>query len=113
MTIFHVQREDREYFFKELPEWAESSDYTVTELVPKDEHSQDEHIRLLEELYTLEDKQLTGVKDRLEEAVELIESISEFAAKKTDNLAECQGLLHLIAKSCDKWLEPESDETSE
>ena len=91
-------------------EWALSDpNYTVTELVAKPEHKSDdttERVEFLEELYALEEQQISTLKEKLEDAVELIEVIYEFSSKDTNNLLEAKGLLHLVAEACGKWLAP-------
>lgn len=109
-----VQCEGRTLFMREREDilWAiEDSNYTVTELVPKkaEEPTTDEtqeRLQLLEQIYELEELQIAAMKGTLESAVELIESISEFASKKTENVMELKGLMLLIAESCNKWLAP-------
>lgn len=108
-----IECDGRSLFIRDKAEcqWAiDDPEYTVTELVPKgseavSQSSDDaERIQLLEEIFTLEEQQIAQMKGSLEQAFELIESIHEFASKKTDNLIELKGLLLLIAESCDKWL---------
>lgn len=98
--------------------WAYIDDeYTVTELVAKvgeepllEEHTStdetQERLQLLEQIYELEEQQIAAMKGTLESAVELIESINEFASKKTENVMELKGLMLLIAESCNEWLKP-------
>lgn len=68
-----------------------------------------ERLQLLEQIYELEEKEIGLLKERLEEAVELVESIHEFASKQTNNIMESRGLLLLIAEACQKWLRPKED----
>ena len=108
--------QDRSLFMrnKEDCSWAYLDDeYTVTELVarpskeaqePADETQ--ERLQLLEQIYELEEQQIAAMKEKLEECMELIETIHEFASKQTNNIMESRGLLLLIAESCDKWLKP-------
>jgi len=124
-----ISRDGRELFLRELADWAVSDpEYEVTALVPMgkalvyDEfivagpeqeapslpNTDDtaERLKLLEQIYELEEEQIAQMKARLEEAVELVESIHEFASKQTSNIMESRGLLLLIAESCNKWLSP-------
>lgn len=124
-----ISRDGRELFLRELADWAVSDpEYEVTALVPMgkalvyDEFIADgpeqeapslpstddtaERIQLMNEIFELEEKEIALLKERLEEAVELVESIHEFASKQTSNIMESRGLLLLIAESCQKWLKP-------
>ena len=104
--------QDRSLFMrnKEDCSWAYLDDsYTVTELVAKPQAKSDdtiERVEFLEELYVLEEQQISTLKAKLEDAVELIEVIYEFSSKDTNNLLEAKGLLHLVAEACGKWLAP-------
>lgn len=102
-TLFMREKEDCS--------WAYLDDeYTVTELVAKnDDHVIDdtaERLQILEEIYELEEKEISLLKGRLEEAVELVESIHLFSMNQTTNIMEARGLLKLIAEACNKWLSP-------
>lgn len=113
-----VSCEDRNLFLRDRSdvEWALADEnYTVTELVAKkaDESTlipstddTQERLQLLEQIYELEEQQIAEMKHKLEEAVELVESIHEFASKQTNNIMESRGLLLLIAEACSKWLAP-------
>lgn len=102
---------------KEDCSWAYLDDeYTVTELVakageevldtqlPVDDRT--ERLEILEELYELEELQIAEMKHKLEEAVELVESIHLFSMNQTTNIMEARGLLRLIAEASNKWLKP-------
>ena len=108
-----ISCQGRELFLREKADasWAYiDDDYTVTELVAKHEQptSDDtvERLQILEEIYELEEQQIAEMKGRLEEAVELVESIHLFSMNQTTNIMEARGLLRLIAESCQKWLKP-------
>lgn len=113
-----ISCEGRQLFMRDKADcsWAYLDDeYTVTELVAKpgeelvDAPSTDEtqeRLQLLEQIYELEEQQIAAMKGTLESAVELIESINEFASKKTENVMELKGLMLLIAESCNEWLKP-------
>ncbi len=118
-----ISCQGRELFLRDKADcsWAYLDDeYTVTELVAKPTEVYDqfivdapmqsddtqERLRLLEQIYELEEEQIAQMKQKLEEAVELVESIHEFASKQTSNIMESRGLLLLIAESCNKWLAP-------
>lgn len=121
---FLIERDGRSLFMRELQDWAlEDSEYTVTPLVPLKATDVDEQLlieapaqpstddtqerlQLLEQIYELEEQQIAEMKHKLEEAVELVESIHEFASKQTNNIMESRGLLLLIAEACNKWLKP-------
>jgi hypothetical protein len=113
-----ISCQGRQLFMRDAADcsWAYLDDeYTVTELVAKageeliDAPSTDEtqeRLQLLEQIYELEEQQIAAMKGTLESAVELIESINEFASKKTENVMELKGLMLLIAESCREWLKP-------
>lgn len=124
-----ISRDGRELFLRELADWAVSDpEYEVTALVPMgkalvydefvaeeqkeeapsllDTDDTQERIQLMNEIFELEEKEIAQLKERLEEVVELVESIYEFASKQTNNVMESRGLLLLIAEACDKWLKP-------
>lgn len=120
---FLIERDGRSLFMKEVEAWAvEDVNYKVTPLVSglmedREESIVDvpslpstddtaERLEILEQIYELEEKEIALLKERLEEAVELVESIHEFAGKQTSNIMESRGLLLLIAESCQKWLKP-------
>lgn len=114
-----ISCQGRELFMRDKADcsWAYLDDeYTVTELVAKvsEESSEtqpsvdeaQERLQLLEQIYELEEQQIASMKAKLEEAVELVESVHEFASKQTSNIMESRGLLLLIAEACSKWLKP-------
>lgn len=109
-----VERDGRALFLRELVDWAaDDPEYTVTPLVamhdnqvsPSTDDTQ-ERIQLMNELFDLQETEIAQLKHSLEEAVELVETIHEFASKQTNNIMESRGLLLLICESCDKWLKP-------
>ena len=114
-----ISCQDRNLFMRDKADcsWAYLDDeYTVTELVakageeipesPRSVDETQERLQLLEQIYELEEQQIAAMKGTLESAVELIESICEFASKKTENVMELKGLMLLIAESCNEWLKP-------
>lgn len=117
-----IECEGRSLFMREKGDvlWAlEDPNYKVTPLVAGEvydtfivalpvQQADDtaERLQILEEIYELEEEQIGQLKQRLEEAFELVESIHEFASKQTSNIMESRGLLLLIAESCNKWLAP-------
>lgn len=120
---FLIERDGRSLFMKEVEPWAiEDVNYKVTPLISglmedredfpvklpdsSETSESQERLELLEQIYELEEQQIAAMKSTLEGAVELIETISEFAAKKTDNVMELKGLMLLIAESCNEWLKP-------
>lgn len=120
---FLIERDGRSLFMKEVEPWAiEDVNYKVTPLVSglmedreeplveapslQNTDAAAERIQLMNEIFELEEKEIALLKERLEEAVELVESIHEFASKQTNNIMESRGLLLLIASACDRWLKP-------
>ncbi len=119
-----VERDNRSLFIRNINEaaWAmEDIEYTVTPLVPlpstevyeqfvvdapvqTDDTA--ERIQLMNELFELQETEISQLKHSLEEAVELVESIHEFASKQTNNIMESRGLLLLIVEACGRWLKP-------
>jgi hypothetical protein len=123
MTIkYLITRDGREYVLDVVPDWAVdndeykveklSSEFIMAALDDATAIAQNvtddtlERLHILEEIYELEENEISLLKSSLEEAVELVESIHEFASKQTNNIMESRGLLLLIAESCDKWLKP-------
>ncbi len=117
-----ISCQGRELFMRDKADcgWAYLDDeYTVTELVAKTgkdvpemqpgTDATQERLELLEQIYALEELQPAVMRIKLEEAVELVESIHEFASKQTNNIMESRGLLLLIAEACQKWLKPKED----
>src|SRR5215217_4775286 len=96
-----ISCQDRSLFMRDKADcsWAYLDDeYTVTELVakvgeeiaetqPTSDDTQ-ERLELLEQIYELEEQQIASMKAKLEEAMELIETIHEFASKDTNNIME-------------------------
>jgi len=70
----------------------------------------DAYKEIAEDLYRIQQEQLSSTKTMLEDAIELIEGIGELSAKKTENLMEMRGLLALIAQDCKKFLAPSDGE---
>ena len=120
-----VECEGRSLFMRQKEDilWAlEDQNYKVTPLVAGDVYDSfivetpvpvlpvtddtTERLQILEELYELEEEQISNLKTRLEEAVELVEDIYQFASKQTNNIMESRGLLLLIGEACNKWLKP-------
>jgi len=124
-----ISRDGRELFLRELADWAvEDPEYKVTALIakpiadvyeqfiveePKEEapslpntDDTQERIQLMNEIFELEEKEIALLKERLEEAVELVESIHLFSMNQTTNIMEARGLLRLIAEASNKWLKP-------
>ncbi len=121
MTIkYLVTRDGREYVMDSVPDWAKDDpEYKIEKLssvAPSppvevlvniaDTDDTAERIQLMEEIFELEEKEIAILKQRLEEALELVESIHEFASKQTNNIMESRGLLLLIVEACGKWLKP-------
>lgn len=121
---FLIERDGRSLFMKEVEAWAiEDVNYKVTPLVsglmedreeplvleatslPSTDDTA-ERIQLMNEIFELEEKEIALLKERLEEAVELVESIHLFSMNQTTNIMEARGLLRLIAEASNKWLKP-------
>lgn len=122
-----IERDNRTLFVRDHAEaqWAlDDEEYKVTPLIsgeiynkiydtiltddlsPAVKDEQQERLEILEELYVLEEEQIASMKQKLEEAVELVENIHLFASNQATNIMEARGLLRLIAESCVTWLKP-------
>ena len=97
LKIWLVERDGRRSTFFEAPEWAiEDKEYAVTTLVPEQQpqaialsiDDTQERIGIMEELYELMQQEIDFLKERLESAVEVLEVVEEFSAKKSDNFME-------------------------
>jgi hypothetical protein len=130
--VFYVSRDGRDYFFKDiLPDWVVGDEnYKVVELAPKPVEIKLEEfvgpvqptiqipsqipsmnvdevkdqLKLMNDLFELEEKEIKLLKEQLTEFVEAVEAIHEFSSKKTENLMEAKGLLLLIAETCGNLL---------
>jgi hypothetical protein len=99
-------------FTTEQPWALEDENYKVTPLIGMSEsapiHSltddTQERISIMEELYELMQQEIDELKERLEAAVEVIEVVEEFSAKKSDNFMENKATLLLISAACRDWL---------
>jgi hypothetical protein len=123
--VFYVVRDSRDYFFKDLlPDWLDEN-YQVVELVPKpaefvgplqpvvqvEQESPSmnvdevkEQLKLMNDLFVLEELEIKQLKEQLSDFVEAVEAIHEFSSKVTDNSLEQRGLLKLIAETCGNLL---------
>jgi len=119
-----ISCEGRQLFVRNFEDalWAtEDSNYTVEALAPVSKDSAlssvedspqakfDDYVKISSELYDLQQQHITHLQTRLEEAIELIESINEFSSKDTHNLLEAKGLLRVVAESCGKFLKAEDE----
>jgi len=103
-----VLRDDHSLFMRERPEWAyEDIDYNVIELVAKGEEltnaDADGTVKLLEELFELEEAQIDNLKSQITECRAIVESISDVSTP-TDHLIECKAKLLLIGEQCKRFL---------
>lgn len=109
-----IECQGRSLFLREKSDiaWAEiDPEYTVTELVAKDSELAGSEFELYQQLsekvYILQQEQIENIRTRLEEFVEVVESIVEIAVP-TDHLIENKAKLLLIKEACEKLLK--SDE---
>jgi transcription initiation factor TFIID subunit TAF12 len=112
-----VEGHGRSSVYSSPQEWAETDpEYKVTPLVgmseegvgqiaPSTDDTQ-ERISIMEELYELMQQEIDELQERLEAAVEVIEVVEEFSAKRSDNFMENKVTLLLISAACRDWLKP-------
>ena len=112
-----IEADGRSLFIRDRDsiQWAfDDENYDVTPLVPMPIESEKspsmsvdevkEQLKLMNDLFELEEKEIQILKDQLTEFVEVVESIHEFSSKVTDNGLEMKGLLKLIAETCGNLL---------
>lgn len=118
-----IECDGRSLFIRDREQigWAiDDHHYQVTPLVPLppiDELSPEqenpvsmtsnevkEQLKLMNDLFELEEKEIGLLKEQLTEFVEAVEAIHEFSSKVTDNTLEMKGLLKLIAETCGNLL---------
>lgn len=116
-----IECQGRELFLRENVEWAlEDSNYKVTPLVAQQtvldteilgetQPSFEDYRELTGQLYDVQKEHILSLENKLEEAVELVESIHEFCSKKTDNVLEMRGIMLLVSESCARWLKAQED----
>jgi hypothetical protein len=125
---FLIERDGRSLFMKEVEAWAiEDVNYKVTPLVsgliedreeplgevPKEEAlslpSTDdtaERIELMNELFSLQDLEISQLKGQLEKFVEVVEGIVELTEVVSQDNIENRSKLLVISKSCKEILKP-------
>lgn len=125
---FLIERDGRSLFMKEVEPWAiEDMNYKVTPLVsglmedreepladfPKEEApslpSTDdtaERIELMNELFTLQEVEISQLKAQLEKFVEVVEGIVELTDVVSHSPIECRSKLIVIGDSCKALLKP-------
>jgi len=118
-----VERDGRTLFLRELVEWAiEDPEYKVTALVPMEnphpyeqfieapiQPSTDdtaERIELMNELFSLQDLEISQLKAQLEKFVEVVEGIVELTDVVSHSAIECRSKLIVIGDSCKALLKP-------
>ena len=115
-----VEGHGRSSVYSSPQEWAETDpEYKVTPLGAISEEGTtqvssihistddtQERISIMEELYELMQQEIDFLKERLESAVEVLEVVEEFSAKKSDNFMENKATLLLISAACRGWLKP-------
>ena len=125
---FLIERDGRSLFMKEVEPWAiEDVNYKVTPLVsglmedreeplveaPKEEvpslPSTDdtaERIELMNELFSLQDLEISQLKQQLEKFVEVVEGIVEITEVISQSSIENRSKLLVISESCKQVLKP-------
>lgn len=109
-TKFLIQRDGRQYIMDSVPDWAvDNSDYKVeklsTAVTSESVQAAIEEVKLLQEIYSLDELEIANLKAKLEEFVELVEAIVDIAVP-TENFIENKAKLLLINESCKKILAP-------
>lgn len=114
-----IECEGRSLFMRDKEDvlWAmEDDNYEVTALVaqPKTDvydrfiaDDTQERIQLMDELFQLQDKEITLLKQRLEAFVEVVEGIAELTEVVSHSSVECRSKLIIISDSCKKILAPQ------
>lgn len=124
-----ISRDGRELFLRELADWAVSDpEYEVTALVPMgkalvydefivEEQKEEapslpntddtaERIELMNELFSLQDLEISQLKSQLEKFVEVVEGIVELTDVVSHSPIECRSKLIVIGDSCKALLKP-------
>ena len=118
MTIkYLVTRDDREYVMDSIPDWAQSEEYKVeklssvgsgsvpdTTIINTDDTA--ERIQLMNEIFELEEKEITQLKQQLEKFVEVVEGIVELTEVISQSSIENRSKLIVIGDSCKAILKP-------
>lgn len=125
---FLIERDGRSLFMKEVEAWAiEDVNYKVTPLVsglmedreeslveaPKEEapslpstDDTQERIELMNELFSLQDLEISQLKQQLEKFVEVVEGIVELTEVISQSSIENRSKLIVIGDSCKAILKP-------
>lgn len=121
---FLVERDGRALFMRELQAWTiEDVNYKVTPLisglmedreeplvtgVPSLPSTDDtaERIELMNELFSLQDLEISQLKSQLEKFVEVVEGIVELTDVVSHSAIECRSKLIVIGDSCKALLKP-------
>lgn len=124
-----IERDGRTLFLQQLADWAvEDPEYKVTALIakpdadvyeqfvvesPKEEPSTlpstddtQERIELMNELFSLQDLEISQLKSQLEKFVEVVEGIVELTDVVSHSPIECRSKLIVIGDSCKALLKP-------
>ena len=124
-----ISRDGRELFLRELADWAvEDPEYKVTALIAKpvaagyeqfivEELNEKapslpstddtaERIELMNELFSLQDLEISQLKAQLEKFVEVVEGIVEITEVVSQNNIENRSKLIVIGDSCKAILRP-------
>lgn len=120
MTIkYLITRDGREYLMDSVPDWAvDNDDYEVTELVAKksvriveppsipNTDDTQERIQLMNDLFQLQETEISQLKQQLEKFVEVVEGIVELTEVISQSSIENRSKLLVISQSCKKILKP-------
>lgn len=121
ITRYLIVRDGREYFMREVPEWAQDNpDYEVVKFSSEEVKSQkevapslpntddtQERIQLMEELFQLQETDITLLKAQLEKFVEVVEGIAELTEVVSQSAIENRSKMLIISDSCKKILAPQ------
>lgn len=121
ITRYLIVRDGREYFMQEVPEWAQDNpDYEVVKFLSEEVKSQkeeapslpntdntQERIQLMNDLFTLQEQEITQLKQQLEVFVEVVEGIVELTEVVSQSSVENRSKLLVISKSCKDILKPD------
>lgn len=119
-TRYLIVRDGREYFMREVPEWAQDNpDYEVVKFsseevkIPEEEapslpstDDTQERIQLMNELFDLQQTEIDQLKHKLEGFIEVIEGIIELTEVVSQSNIENRSKLIVIGDSCKGILKP-------
>ena len=117
-TRYLIVRDGREYFMREVPKWAQDNpDYEVVKFSSEESGSinattvtnsddTQERIQFMNELFQLQEVEITQLKQQLEKFVEVVEGIVDITEVISQSNTENRSKLIVIGDSCKAILKP-------